>query len=87
MRKVHILYDLHKKLREKKIEHTEIFMNIKDKKEFSKKNATKVMDEDWDYLIILDACRYDAFCEYIGFEVDYIISYGSSTTEWCIHNF
>lgn len=40
-----------------------------------------VLDEDWDYLIIIDACRHDLYEEVEGFS-DSIISQGSSTMEW-----
>lgn len=32
---------------------------------FRNNNGTYVLEEDWDYLIILDACRYDMFAEEI----------------------
>lgn len=44
------------------------------------------MEEDWDNLIILDACRYDLFVEVTGSEADYIISRGSSTAEFLKEN-
>ncbi|MDK2781504.1 MAG: hypothetical protein PWR13_532 [Archaeoglobi archaeon] len=43
------------------------------------------MKEDWDNLIILDACRYDTFTEVYG-ECDYRISKGSSTIEFLRKN-
>ena len=46
-----------------------------------------VMAEDWDNLIILDACRYDTFKEVTGIDVDYRISRGSGTEEFLIENF
>ena len=46
----------------------------------------RVMEEDWDNLIILDACRYDLFLEVTGSEADYIISRGSSTAEFLKEN-
>ena len=45
------------------------------------------MREDWDNLIILDACRHDTFEEVYGSKVDYKISRGSSTPEFLIENF
>jgi len=45
-----------------------------------------VMKEDWDNLIILDACRWDTFVEAYG-ECDYRISRGSSTIEFLRKNF
>lgn len=51
----------------------------------------KIMEEDWDYLIILDACRYDYFASMVG---DYFsgrlqegISLGVSTPVWLEKNF
>ena len=45
-----------------------------------------VMEEDWDFLIVLDACRYDYFSEmYEGFftgRLEKRISPGCSTVEW-----
>lgn len=56
-------------------------------KDFGKRNAVKVMGEDWDYLIILDACRYDMFKEVVDEKANYVISGGSTTQEWQIWNF
>lgn len=42
---------------------------------------TNVMNEEWDVLIILDACRYDTFCDLMG-DSEFILSVGSSTGEW-----
>jgi hypothetical protein len=49
--------------------------------------GTFVMNEDWDNLIILDACRYDLFKEVTGINSDYIISRGSKTPEFLRENF
>jgi len=50
-----------------------------------------VMDEDWDFLIVLDACRYDYFSEiYTNFFVGKLekkISVGCSTLEWLKRSF
>ena len=50
-----------------------------------------VMEEEWDYLIILDACRYDFFSKlyppYLSGELKKIVSPGSSTIEWCKKSF
>lgn len=48
-----------------------------------------VVSEDWDNLIVLDACRYDLFEERndISGELSKITSSGSMTTEWMEHNF
>lgn len=49
------------------------------------------MDEHWDYLVILDACRYDYFYklygEYFRGRLEKIISSGSTTLEWCKRSF
>ncbi|RKY08910.1 MAG: hypothetical protein DRP66_03470 [Planctomycetota bacterium] len=45
-----------------------------------------VMSEKWDYLIILDACRYDYFeqvyKDYIQGDLSRVVSAGSCTNEW-----
>lgn len=46
-----------------------------------------VLDEDWDILIIIDACRYDLFVEWLGEKCDYRISVASSTLEWVKQTF
>jgi len=46
-----------------------------------------VVEEDWDTLIILDACRYDVLREVMGADIDYRVSRGSSTLEWVRENF
>jgi hypothetical protein len=50
-----------------------------------------VMRESWDYLIVLDACRYDYFkLEYEKFfngELENRMSLGSATPEWCRKQF
>jgi hypothetical protein len=50
-----------------------------------------LLDEEWDYLLVLDACRYDFFEEVYG---DYLSgtlekrrSRGSSTPEWAMRTF
>jgi hypothetical protein len=51
-------------------------------------NRIRIMEEQWDYLIILDACRYDYFesvwKKYFKGDGDLtkVISVGSSTREW-----
>lgn len=47
------------------------------------------MNKEWDYLIILDACRYDKFKEIteLSGKLDKKISKGSSTEEWLKRNF
>lgn len=50
-----------------------------------------VMKESWDYLIVLDACRYDYFeRKYKNFfygELENRMSLGSATPEWCRNQF
>ena len=46
-----------------------------------------VLEENWDNLIILDACRYDVLKEVLGKDIDYRISRGSTTREWVRENF
>lgn len=48
-----------------------------------------IVDEDWDNLIILDACRYDLFAKYNTIEgkLEFRISRGSFTPEFLRENF
>jgi hypothetical protein len=50
-----------------------------------------IFDEDWDNLIILDACRYDTFAEFAAPQlpgiIDSRISRGSTTSEFIRGNF
>ncbi len=52
-------------------------------------NGTDIFNEDWDNLIILDACRYDYFKQYCCFsgELQTRISRGSKTIEFIRGNF
>lgn len=52
-------------------------------------SGIKVTEEDWDYLIVLDACRYDIFEEvnWIEGELQKIKSQGAQTDEWLEKNF
>ncbi|SEP31775.1 hypothetical protein SAMN04487948_1474 [Halogranum amylolyticum] len=55
-------------------------------------NGTDIFNEDWDNLIILDACRFDIFEEYLPLDsftgsLEYRISRGSATREWIRGNF
>ncbi len=54
-------------------------------------NSVQIMQEDWDYLIILDACRYDYFSklcgEYLQGSLEKVYSPASCTTEWCRRSF
>ncbi|NAT10276.1 hypothetical protein C4E22_01775 [ANME-1 cluster archaeon AG-394-G06] len=49
------------------------------------------MDEDWDNLILLDACRYDYFAnmisDYFSGDLEKRVSIGSCTPEWCQKSF
>lgn len=58
-------------------------------KTFLKNNGTHIMNEDWDNLIILDACRYDYFSKlnWIDGRLEYRISRGASTVEFLQENF
>lgn len=52
-------------------------------------SGTRVMDEDWDTLVILDACRYDMFAEQADIDGDLQsrISLGSTSEEFLDRNF
>lgn len=50
-------------------------------------NGIYVVDEDWDNLVILDACRYDVLREVMVKDIDYKISRGANTAEWVRENF
>ncbi|NLV11585.1 hypothetical protein GOC74_16790 [Halomicrobium mukohataei] len=59
------------------------------KKPLIQSNCVDILNEDWDNLLILDACRYDYFkqeSELPG-TLDHRLSQGSSTTEFLIENF
>jgi len=56
-------------------------------KELTLKNAVRVMEEDWDYLIVLDDCRHDTFREVVDGGANYAISGGTNTTKWLEWNF
>lgn len=49
-------------------------------------DRVRIMQEKWDYLIILDACRYDYFeqvwQDYLSGDLERRISVGSATREW-----
>ncbi|MFW9827319.1 MAG: sulfatase-like hydrolase/transferase [Candidatus Thorarchaeota archaeon] len=53
----------------------------------SKDNAIRIMKQNWDYLIILDACRYDVFKLFVHNDAKPVISGGSCTQEWLEWNF
>jgi hypothetical protein len=56
-----------------------------------KTRTINVMEENWDYLIILDACRYDYFRDmyqdYFSGILESRLSVGSCTLEWCMKSF
>jgi hypothetical protein len=51
--------------------------------------AANIIDEEWDHLLILDACRYDTFKQENGLSgrLDHRISKGSVTGQFVIKNF
>jgi len=53
------------------------------------RDGVKVIEEEWDYLIVLDACRYDYFekVNRIDGKLEKRISLGSNTPEWLKKNF
>ncbi|MCI0497628.1 MAG: hypothetical protein L0Z54_04985 [Thermoplasmata archaeon] len=53
----------------------------------SKAAAIHVMEEEWDYLIVLDACRLDAFRQHVTPVAGSAVSGGSATQEWAEWNF
>ena len=50
-----------------------------------------IHESDWDYLIVLDACRYDYFKDnyenHLEGELDKVESRGSATPEWLVETF
>jgi len=55
-------------------------------RKYPRTRIVSVIKEDWDNLVILDACRYDTFTKVYG-ECDYRISKGSCTIEFLKKNF
>lgn len=55
----------------------------------SSENGVDIMDEDWDNLLILDACRFDMFEQFHRFsgELEHRTSKGSNTAEFLQRNF
>mgnify|MGYP006281559513 FL=1 len=55
------------------------------------KKTVEVMKEKWDYLIVLDACRYDTFKKITAKKIEGNLhkknSLGTHTAEWLINNF
>lgn len=69
-----------------------ILINNVPKIVYRKNTGYYVLSEDWDYLIILDACRYDVFEQEfkrynLEGKLEYRISRGSSTPEFLVENF
>jgi hypothetical protein len=58
-------------------------------RQINKRKAIKIMEEDWDNLLILDACRYDLFEEVNSLpgELRMVRSLGSTTGEFLTANF
>lgn len=58
-------------------------------KAFLKNDGSYVMREDWDNLIILDACRYDSFekLNWIDGRLEHRVSRGANTVEFLQENF
>jgi hypothetical protein len=58
---------------------------------YGESDAILVMDEDWDNLIVIDACRLDLFEEVVDTtqfdEYRRVVSVDSNTTPWSIKNF
>lgn len=54
-------------------------------------DSIDIMAQEWDYLIILDACRYDYFADmyspYLSGKLEKKISRGTSTSNWLEVNF
>lgn len=52
-------------------------------------DGTRIMEEDWDTLILLDACRYDLFADVVELEgrLESRISLGSTSEEFLDQNF
>jgi len=53
----------------------------------NRKDLIDIMEEDWDTMIVLDACRYDYFekvhGDYLSGKLKKLISPASTTEEWC----
>lgn len=52
-------------------------------------NGSAILEEDWDTLLIFDACRYDIFAEHniLPGDLEFRISRGSHTSEFLVGNF
>ena len=65
-----------------------LYMMFQKKLVASKLKGIKVIDEDWDYLVILDACRYDVFAQVndISKVISRVYSLAPNTQYWLIEN-
>lgn len=56
---------------------------------FKYRNGVKILEKEWDNLIILDSCRYDTFKKVnkLKGKLSKAISRGSATSEWIKNNF
>jgi CRISPR/Cas system-associated exonuclease Cas4 (RecB family) len=63
------------------------YYNIRNGYDYNHKGID-IIDEEWDTLVILDACRYDLFAEHVEWEgqLQRRISRGSATNEWLTAN-
>lgn len=56
-----------------------------------KHTGVDIMKEEWDYLLVLDACRYDYFekiyTKYLQGDLSMKVSRGTSSSEWLNKNF
>jgi len=71
------------------IEGRRLFNHSLLKYKYGRRKAIDIMEQDWDNLIILDACRYDIFKEenHIEGELNKVLSKGSHSEEFIDHNF
>ena len=65
-----------------------IYMEFQKRIVASRFKGIKVVDEDWDYLVILDACRYDIFAQVndIPGKLTKVYSLAPNTQYWLIEN-
>jgi arylsulfatase A-like enzyme len=59
---------------------------LRNQEKISEKEAESIFKEDWDNLILLDACRHDTYEEVMG-ETDHRYSLGSATPEYISETF
>lgn len=62
---------------------------LKLNRRFAEKDGASVMDRDWDVLVLLDGCRFDAFeaHNWLDGELSAVSSLGSHSTEFIERNF